>query len=114
MTKRCVLWRRLQVWEAEKAEHRLRGRSEGSRQTQALRGRGSKWALNLPGLHRGRAEWHGLGLGLIGRRILQLLASLDRGPVSWSRRDQLPRSRPAEDSCGGLPVLCSPEELLGV
>lgn len=24
MTKRCMLWRRLQVWEAEKAEHRLR------------------------------------------------------------------------------------------
>ena len=67
----------------------------GIRQTQALRGRGSKWALNLPGLNRGRAELHGLGLGPTGRRIPKLPASLDRGPVwPWSRQDQLSEEPP--------------------
>lgn len=36
MTKRCVLWRRLQVSEAEKAEHGLCTRSEGDQTDSGL------------------------------------------------------------------------------
>ena len=80
ITERCVLWRRLWVWEAEKAERRVHTRS-GGKETQALSRRGSKWAFHLLGLNCGRAEFHGLGPGPTGRRSPKLPASLDRGPV---------------------------------